>query len=267
MGIKTKIEWTDHTFNPWIGCQKVSPGCDNCYAEAMSNFRGWTEWGPHGRRVLTSPKNWENPIRWNLKAAKRGIIARVFCASLCDIFDDKAPEGARERLYELIKKTPYLHWQLLTKRPENYKRFGLAEWPDNVWLGITAENQNTYDRRWPILSAQKARIKFISYEPALSDISILGFDEVPDWIIFGGESGKGARVMNPQWARKIRDECVSMGVSFFIKQYGTWRSNPVVCEQGKGKNDIDPHGKGGALLDGVLWREFPSTEKTGLFQI
>src|SRR5580692_7935980 len=121
MGENSKIEWCDHTFNPWIGCQKVSPGCDHCYAETQNNLRKWNggKWGPHAPRKRTSEANWKKPLQWQKRAAEFSGRRRVFCASLADVFDNKAPDGARDDLFDLIRETPSLDWLLLTKRPEN----------------------------------------------------------------------------------------------------------------------------------------------------
>ena len=199
MAENSKIEWCDHTFNPWIGCQKVSPGCDHCYAEHMADHRfGWVEWGPHGQRKRTSDDNWRKPLRWAKNA--NGHRPRVFCASLADWLD-KAPREWRSDLGRLIEDTAELDWLLLPKRPENYGK--LAPWdldniPPNVWLGVTCEDQLHYERRWGILSRARisAIVKFVSYEPALGPLTKLQLEpggNVPDWIICGGESGPGAR--------------------------------------------------------------------------
>jgi protein gp37 len=210
----SKIEWTTHTFNPWIGCQKVSPGCDHCYAEAMMDHRyGRVKWGPHGERKRTSWANWRKPLQWAKQAT--GSRPRVFCASLADVFDNKAPPDARDDLFTLIRNTPQMDWLLLTKRPENIRKMWTETLP-NVWLGTTCEDQIHFDRRWPILREAKATIRFISYEPALGPLT-LG-DARPDWIICGGESGPSARYMEPEWARNLRDECATKGVAFFMKQ-------------------------------------------------
>jgi protein gp37 len=220
MGENSKIEWTDHTFNPWIGCQRVSPGCDHCYAEAMMDHRyRKVQWGPHGQRVRTSKATWSGPPKW-AKAAN-GHRPRVFCASLADVFDNKAPDGARLDLFDLIRSTPELDWMLLTKRPENAAKMLPANWEGgwpNVWLGTTCEDQEHFDRRWSILGRVPATVRFVSYEPALGPLT-LG-DAPPDWVICGGESGAGARTrfMDPAWARAVRDECAAKGVAFFMKQ-------------------------------------------------
>lgn len=228
MGENTKIEWTNHTFNPWIGCQKISPGCDHCYAEAMMDHRyGTVQWGPHGERVRTSQSNWRKPLQW-AKAAN-GTRPKVFCASLADVFDNRAPFGAREDLWTLIRATPQLDWLLLTKRPENVAKMLPAEWGagwSNVWLGTTCEDQKHFDHRWTIFSRVPAIIRFISYEPALGPLT-LG-NARPDWVICGGESGAGdgTRFMEPAWARSIRDQCAAKGIYFFMKQMTRKRPIP-----------------------------------------
>ena len=167
MGHTTGIR-TDHTFNPWEGCQRVSPGCENCYAEARNaRFNSahsdedrllaavsgrelapkGLHWGPPSTtaRLLRSASYWNEPVRWNARAARDGVRRRVFCASLADVFEDHpGVVGERARLFALIEQTPHLDWQLLTKRPENMGRLAPAswstKWPDNVWAGATAEN-------------------------------------------------------------------------------------------------------------------------------
>lgn len=224
MAENSKIEWTTHTFNPWIGCQKVSPGCDHCYAESLSKRYGWVEWGPHGERKRTSAANWRKPFSWAKAAKVSGVRPRVFCASLADWLDNRVLQVWRRDLATLIEATPELDWLLLTKRPENfsyYSPWGSGRIPPNVWLGTTAENQEHYNRRWEILRKIPAKLHFISYEPAIGPLDITQGDSgsaVPDWIICGGESGAGARMMDPAWARSLRDQCDFMGVKFFMKQ-------------------------------------------------
>jgi protein gp37 len=219
MAENSKIEWTDHTFNPWIGCQNVSPGCDHCYAEVMMDHRyGKVKWGPHGERVRTAPANWRKPLQWAKAAIGR---PRVFCASLADVFDNKAPEGARADLFGLIRQTPQLDWLLLTKRPQNIVKMLPADWGTgyaNVWLGTTCEDQKHYDMRWPVLAAVPAAVRFVSYEPAIGALTLPGTGPYPDWLICGGESGTGARFMRPDWARDIMNQCAEVGTAFFMKQ-------------------------------------------------
>jgi protein gp37 len=222
MAENTKIEWTDHTFNPWIGCTKVGPACDFCYAESLSNRYGWVTWGPHGERKRTSPANWRKPIAWDKAAAKAGVRHRVFCASLADWLDNQVPAQWREDLALLIDETPNLDWLLLSKRIQNFDKH--APWhsdnlPSNVWLGITCASQDEFDRDYPKLAAVNARVRFISYEPALAPlIYVGGVSPRPNWIICGGESGHSARMMRPEWARDIRDACKTHGIAFFMKQ-------------------------------------------------
>ena len=192
----SKIEWTDHTFSPWLGCTRVSEGCRFCYAETLTTRYKWAKWGPGQARKRTSVANWKKPLSWNRKAERDGVRRRVFCASLCDVFDDEAPAGARADLWDLIRQCPSLDWQLLTKRPENIVEYLPPDWWrqygfTNVWLGTTTEDQATYDRHWPILSAIPAAVHFISYEPAIGPLVIdrgIGLGN-PNWIIIGGKAG------------------------------------------------------------------------------
>lgn len=222
MAENSKIEWTDHTFNPWIGCQKVSPGCDHCYAESLSKRYGWVEWGPHGERKRTSAANWRKPIQWDKAAKGAARRPRVFCASLADVFDNQVDPSWRVDLFDLIGNTENLDWLLLTKRPENIVKmlptnWNVADYP-NVWIGTTCEDQAAYDRRWPILDDVPAMVRFISYEPAIGPLRLHNGPQQPDWLICGGESGHGARMMDPNWAGAIKHDCEAAGVSFFMKQ-------------------------------------------------
>lgn len=178
----SNIEWTDHTFNPWIGCTKVSAACDNCYAEKFDARFGHS-WGPHIRR-RTSPASWRKPLAWNKAAQAAGKRARVFCASLADVFDNdrSITSGWRGDLWHLIHRTPHLDWMLLTKRPQNIARFlrpeeygDLPAWGDgwpNVWLGTTVENQTEAERRIPHLLAVPAAVRFLSCEPLLGPVDL-----------------------------------------------------------------------------------------------
>ena len=226
----TKIEWTDSTFNPWIGCQHVSPGCDHCYAEAQNAFRKWTAgggWGPKAERRRTSAATWNNPRRLNANAPTFALVygrrRRIFCASLADVFDNQVPEAWRADLFRLIRETPELDWQLLTKRPQNAGKMLPPHWGGhgyaNVWLGTTTEDQEHYEQRWPILARIPAVVRFVSYEPALGPLTPTPSNGLlPDWIICGGESGPGARMMDPSWARRLRNYCHDLGLHFFMKQ-------------------------------------------------
>jgi protein gp37 len=224
MGEKSKIEWTDHTFNPWIGCQHVSPGCDHCYAEAQNNFRKWNggSWGPHAPRMRTSDANWKKPIKWNADGKsfekEHGHRPRVFCASLADVFDNQAPSAWRDDLFALIRECRRLDWLMLTKRPENILKMLPSDWGGgyrNVWLGVTTEDQRWFDRRWKHLQNIPAATKFISYEPAIGPLRLPKQGPFPDWLISGGESGGGARPLRPWWVRDVIADCRLRGVLRF----------------------------------------------------
>lgn len=231
MAENSKIEWTTHTFNPWVGCTKVSPACDRCYAEAWAKRTGHPElWT--GERRRTTPANWNKPLKWNWAADRAQRRDRVFCASLADVFDNQVPDEWRHNLWDLIRFTPALDWLLLTKRPQNIRKMLPADWGNgfhNVWLGMTAENQEEFDRRWPSLRAIPAVVRFISYEPAIGPLDVrnaLEFETDNNgpiyrdlhWVICGGESGSGPRMMDPAWARSMRDQCADASAAFFMKQ-------------------------------------------------
>lgn len=260
MAQDTRIEWADHTFNPWTGCTKVSPACDHCYAEAWAKRSGIVQWGPHAERRRTTPTNWALPKRWNAQATafqqQHGRRQRVFCASLADVFDNQVPDEWRAGLFELIRVTPQLDWLLLTKRPQNIVRMvrdhgaiagnGTRYLLENVILGTTAEDQTRWDQNIPALlrtrDAIGANLLFVSVEPMLGpiDCGLLGhrmgaaagaLRGVIDWVICGGESGPGARPMHPQWARNLRDQCAAAGVPFLFKQWGEWTPGENVQRQ------------------------------------
>jgi protein gp37 len=184
----------------------------------------------------------------------------VFCASLADVFDNKAPKGARDDLFGLIRATPELDWLMLTKRPQNIARMLPVDWGDgyrNVWLGITAEEEEFYRIRWPIVSRIPAVLRFVSYEPAIAPLGALDIqkaDGLPDWVICGGESGQDARRMKPRWARAVRDQCADLGIAFFMKQIGSNHRGWPTNIGGKG-DDMDEWPKG------LQVRQFPSGER------
>ena len=229
MAENSAIEWTDHTFNPWIGCTKVGPGCDHCYAETLSRARLGVAWGPGQPRRRT--KDWAKPLRWNRQAVKfaeaHGRKQRVFCASLADVFDNEVEPQWRRDLFEMIAATPNLDWLLVTKRIGNVWKMlaeiGIQHLPVNVWLGITVVNQAEADRDVPKLLDASAAIRFLSIEPMQGEIILRSeWLEMLDWIICGGESGPGARPMHPDWARLLRDQCDVAGVAYLFKQWGEW---------------------------------------------
>lgn len=300
MGKNSKIAWTDHTFNPWWGCTKVSPGCDNCYAAGLAKRTGFDVWGDDKPRRFFGDKHWAESIAWNAEATAAGVRRRVFCGSMCDLFegDDSGAselDYQRDALWHLIENTPNLDWLLLTKRPENVETMVPTEWTDpegiksrckhfsqqsgnevvpdrslgwpaNAWLGVTAENQEQADKRIPLLLKMPAPVRFLSCEPLLGPIDLarwlkpyadaidivgginhgVNFNWVnldtsalppkPDWVIAGGESGRNARPMHPDWVRGLRDQCQAAGVAFFFKQWGEWHpeaSSNWCMEKGK----------------------------------
>lgn len=222
MGI-TRIAWTDFSFNPWKGCMKVSDGCKHCYAETLIVGRFKQPlWGPATttRRDRTGEKNWRKPLQWNREAARLGRASRVFCASLSDVFEPHPMVAPwREELWALIRATPHLHWQLLTKRPEEIAGMLPADWENgypNVWLGCSIENNDTVARA-DHLRQIPAAVRFISYEPALGPLTMLDLSGI-DWLIYGGESGHGRRPDRYEWATSIERACHRHGVAFFMKQ-------------------------------------------------
>jgi protein gp37 len=277
MAENSKIEWTDHTFNPWIGCTKVSPGCTNCYA-AVDTFarrersHGRELWGPHAERHRTAEAYWKQPLKWNRQVWQQCVLCgwrgpvsethvdcpicdgeemeptrqRVFCSSLADVFEDHPQLGDwRTELFALIEATPNLDWLLLTKRPENVSNMVPYGWmqnfPQNIGIGTSVENQKYADERIPALLRIPAKVRFLSCEPLLGKVDLhfnhlMVPDGYPDsgeefnyifeyihWVICGGESGPHARPMHPDWARSLRDECQAAGVPFFFKQWGEWK--------------------------------------------
>lgn len=229
---ETNIAWTDSTFNPWMGCTKIDPGCANCYAEKLvTNRMGLDLWGPNGRRQRTTPQNWRKPIGWNAEAQASKQRRKVFCASLCDIFEyHPIADATRPDLWELIRKTPWLDWQLLTKRPQRILANLPADWGNgwpNVWLGTSICESNGVWRA-DVLRTVPAKVRFVSYEPALGPIAPFVHLDGIHWVIYGGESGPGFRRSDIQWARDIRDKCREEGVAFFFKQEAAFRpgSNP-----------------------------------------
>jgi protein gp37 len=217
------IEWTTHTFNPWIGCTKVSPACDHCYAEAYDKrYSGGIHWGAKAARRRTGTDNWRKPLRWNKQAALDGVRPRVFCASLADVFDNAVPAEWRADLWKLIRDTPNLDWLLLTKRPQNIAKMLPDDWGSgyaNVWLGTTVENQTEADRRIPHLLSVSAAVKFLSCEPLLGRVDLSGYLHGLSWAITGGESGPEFRHAEPDWFRLMRDQCAAANVPFLFKQW------------------------------------------------
>ena len=251
----SKIEWTHHTFNPWIGCTKVSPGCLHCYAETLMDTRyGRVKWGKGRPRSRTAADNWRKPKQWNKAAEGASERPRVFCASLADWLDDEVPREWQTDLLRLIQATPNLDWLMLSKRPQNWESVMtnalldgvdmVHEWvngrpPANVWVGTSAEDQTRWDERMPLLMDIPASVRFVSAEPLVGRIHM--GELRPDWLIVGGESGLGARPMEREWVEHLCDQCDDR-TAFHFKQWG----------------GVDKKATG-RVLNGRTWDELPSS--------
>lgn len=248
MAEKTLIAWTHHTWNLAWGCTKISPGCKNCYADTLSGRYGFDVWGPQAPRRTFGAKHWAEPFKWNRQAKAAGERHRVFCSSMCDNFEDHPTITAeRAKLWPLIRQTPWLDWQLLTKRAERIKDNLPSDWDQgypNVWLGVSIEN-NDYVSRADHLHTIPAVVRFVSYEPALGPLDKLNLEGI-DWLIYGGESGPGHRPENKQWARDIMARCEVAGTAFFHKQ------------------SAGPRTEMGIELDGQIVRNYPEPRRVEL---
>lgn len=262
MGEGSHISWTDNTFNYWIGCTKVSAGCDNCYAEREQDLRyGRAKWGKGNERYLTSEANRRTPFKWERQAVAEGRRIRVFTASLSDVFDEEVSDEWRDGLFDIIRATPHLDWLVLTKRLAKMLRytydvqFGRTSspqkrMPPNIWWGCSVEDQATANQRIPELLKMRQFVGdaplWLSVEPLIGPINVELISRTPgaaseeiteeddalgpifggaggiDWVVVGGESGPNARPMHPDWPRSLRDQCVAAGVAFHFKQLGEW---------------------------------------------
>lgn len=241
---KTTIEWTDYTWNGWWGCQKVSPGCQHCYAETFSKRVGRNIWGPAATTERWRTKGpWRDVLKWDRKAAAEGVRRKAFCQSMSDFFEDH-PQLVpwRVEACDILQSLRWLDIQLLTKRIENVLRMvppsWLDNWPPHIWIGTSVENQATADERIPHLMKIPAKVRFLSCEPLLGPVDLWsarypnpngGFTGAVtnwpggvQWVIVGGESGHHARPMHPRWARSLLDQCQEAEIPFFFKQWGEW---------------------------------------------
>lgn len=286
MGENTKIEWTQSSWNPWHGCHKVSAGCKNCYM-----FRDKARYGQDPNVVVRSKTKFYDPLKWKEPRT-------IFTCSWSDFFIEEADEW-RDEAFAIMALTPQHTYQVLTKRIDRamkYIRYGplklfgvldrLAyeykvdgrmndwetdapiQWPiPNVWLGVSVEDQKTFDERWPLLEATPNALPWLSIEPLLGEIRIpQSAFRTLRWVVVGGESGPDARPMHPDWARSIRDQCTAAGVPFFFKQWGEWlpfeetAQMPFYRDCGSGV-EYDAHGMnftdgfdGGSFL-GAKWMD------------
>jgi len=230
--VGTAIEWTDATWNPTTGCNKVSTGCKHCYAERITER--FSQHFPQGFRFTLHPDRLLEPYRWKKPR-------RVFVNSMSDLFHEQMPISFLLEVFRVMRETPQHTYQILTKRHERLLELdSLIDWPENVWMGVSVENQK-YAARVDLLRQTGAKIRFLSCEPLLGPLKLdlRGIH----WVIVGGESGPNHRPIDPAWVRSIRDQCQSAGVPFFFKQWG-------------GRTPKS----GGRMLDGRTWDEFPRTD-------
>lgn len=249
------------TFNAWWGCERISPACKNCYAEAWAKRTGHDVWGgDKSPRRFFGDRHWAEPLKWNRQAERDGTRPHVFCMSMGDLFEDRPdlvePRNRLLRHGGLIDQTPRLIWMLLTKRPENIadmvpEEWIQDQWPGDVWIGITAEDQLRFDERYPHLAATHAPVKFLSCEPLLESINLRGADV--QWVIVGGESGGGAREMDLDAARDIVHQADRLGARVYFKQLGT-----VLAKKRLPLWQVDRKGEAlGALPEDLRSREWP----------
>jgi len=239
---KTKIEWTQQTWNPSAGCSKISSGCKNCYAETMAN-----------RLQAMGLVGYENGFKFNIVPSrlndpyKRKKPTVYFVNSMSDVFHKDMPDEYLDRIFEVIEKTPQHTYQILTKRADRlYDYFSKNPVPSNVWLGVTVENKQQGLPRIDKLRHIKASVLFLSIEPLLEDIGEINLENI-DWVIVGGESGNRARPMEKEWVVNIKQQCDREGIAFFFKQWGTWGEDRI--KRSKKLN--------GKELDGKVWQQYP----------
>jgi protein gp37 len=242
MSSVSKIEWTEQTWNPTTGCDKVSAGCKYCYAEVMAKrlqamkISGYD----NGFELSIMPERLSQPL-------KRKKPTTFFVNSMSDLFHQEIPDKYLDQVFNVIRQTPQHRYQILTKRAERlpvyFKKHVI---PDNVWLGVTVENVKEGLPRIDLLREVPASIRFLSVEPLLEDLGKIDFTGI-HWVIVGGESGSKARKMEVSWVENIKVQCEIQGVSFFFKQWGTWGADG--SKRNKNKN--------GRLLQGKTWDEMP----------
>jgi len=236
MGENTKISWTDHTWNPWMGCTKISAGCKNCYM-----FREQLAYGKDPTEIRRSKTTFNDPYKWHEPA-------RVFVCSWSDFFHPDIPLEWRDDAWDIMRLTKHLTYQILTKRPDNIKSLLPDDWGDgwpNVLLGVTVEDADNI-WRMEVLAGIPAALRFVSYEPALGPLPpafVSTYSAQLRWLIAGGESGPGCRWPDPNWIHNAREQCLDEGVPFFFKQWG-------------GTSKLDGVW-GGDRLGGLQYHEFP----------
>jgi protein gp37 len=243
MSTSSRIEWTEATWNPVVGCTKISAGCKHCYAEAMAK-----------RLQAMGTSGYENGFKLNIVPSRlneplqRSRPTIYFVNSMSDLFHERVPDAYIERVFDVITRTPQHTYQILTKRAAHMARyFRIREVPSNAWLGVSVENRRHGVPRIDLLRTIKARIRFLSVEPLLEDIGKIDLSDI-HWVIVGGESGPKARPMKAEWADSVRLQCEAQGAAFFFKQWGGWGAD------GKRRSKA----RNGRLLGGRTWDEMPA---------
>ena len=250
MADRSAIEWTEATWNPTTGCDRISAGCDNCYAltlakrlKAMGSAKYQTDGDPRtsgpGFGVAVHEDSLAVPLRWRQPRV-------VFVNSMSDLFHARIPAEFVRKVFEVMAATPRHTYQILTKRARRLSRLApQLPWPSNVWMGVSVEDDSQLDRvHW--LRTVPAAVRFVSAEPLLGPLEGIDLTGI-DWLIAGGESGRDARPMDPAWVRELRDKCLADGVAFFFKQWGGHTPKA-----------------GGRLLDGQTWDERPAPARTDI---
>ena len=231
---KSSIEWTDATWNPVTGCTKISPGCKHCYAERMAKrlkAMGQRNYA-NGFEVTLQPHMLELPLKWRRPS-------QVFVNSMSDLFHNDVPTDYVHKVFDVMRRADWHQYQVLTKRSERLRELAPhLRWEPQIWMGVSVENED-YLSRIEDLRRIGAHVKFLSLEPLLGPLHGLNLRGI-DWVIVGGESGPGARPMEPEWVREIRDRCLRSNVPFFFKQWG----GPIKSRTGR-------------LLDGKTWDGMP----------
>jgi protein gp37 len=253
MSESSSIEWTDATWNPVTGCTKISAGCENCYAYTFAErFRG-VPGHPYERgfEVQLRPERLELPLSWDHPK-------RIFVNSMSDLFHEKVPDAFILKVFSTMNRAPHHVFQVLTKRAKRLSDIGPSlTWTPNIWQGVSVESA-AYRWRIDLLRKVPSTVRFLSLEPLIGSVGDLDLRGI-HWVIAGGESGPRARLMEVAWAASIRDQCRTAGVPFFFKQYGTIGSNPDPRDPTAKENG--GASKGGALLRGRLWRQFPTASR------
>ena len=246
----SSIEWTELTWNPVTGCTKISAGCKNCYAERMAKrlqAMGVMQYR-RGFKVRLAPQTLTAPYSW--KSPKL-----VFVNSMSDLFHEAVPFDYIRKVFSIMQETPRHTYQILTKRAERLTQLaGALPWPENVWIGVTVENEQVA-YRLDLLKKVPAQVKFVSFEPLIGEVISLKLKGI-DWVIVGGESGPFARPISKDWIERIHNACRKHGIPFFFKQWGAARFNANVADPTIHKSDAN-YAKGGCQLNGTVYREMP----------